>query len=159
MNPATYRREGNDILASDTDPETKELREYKVAAIDDEGHLRMARGQAEAHKEAVEKFLEESGELEDEEEDGVTSAAPVDGKKPPVDRDGDPKVLPMPPPVADRVSDTFPKPASDSIPPCPPEDPSHGDKTPEVIRWWYRHHPEEARTRYEHRKWDRSILE
>jgi hypothetical protein len=62
----------------------------------------------------------------------------------------------------DDVIDDLPPPDltdSNAIPPCPPSDPSMGDKTPEVIRWWHTHHPEEAAKRYENMQWDRSILD
>lgn len=48
---------------------------------------------------------------------------------------------------------------SPAIPPCPPGTPDAGDKTPEVILWWFKYHPEEAAAKYNHRTWDRSILE
>ena len=34
------------------------------------------------------------------------------------------------------------------IPPCPPDDPIHGDKIAAVVDWWFTYHPEEARKRY-----------
>jgi len=43
----------------------------------------------------------------------------------------------------------------DTIPPCPPEDPTHGDKTPEVVAWWFKHKPEEAEVKYAGRKFTR----
>jgi hypothetical protein len=42
-----------------------------------------------------------------------------------------------------------------NIPPCPPEDPMAGDKTPEVVAWWFAHHPEQAAARYAGRKFQR----
>ncbi len=48
----------------------------------------------------------------------------------------------------DMKSNTDP----DAIPPCPPEDSSAGDKTPAVIAWWHRYHPEAAAARYKGRK-------
>lgn len=41
------------------------------------------------------------------------------------------------------------------VPPCPPEDPASGDKTPAVVAWWYQHHPEQAAKRYQGRKFER----
>jgi hypothetical protein len=154
----TYTREGNDILAIDTNPDTgAKSPAYKVASISEAGNLRMANGQKD-HKDAVEKFLAESGELEDE-ETPVVIGAPVEDQKPPVDQDGDPKVLAMPPPLilpGEEKEDLAE--FLGGIPECPPEDPAKGDKTPAVIKWWFTYHPEEAATKYANRKFDRSIL-
>lgn len=43
-----------------------------------------------------------------------------------------------------------PKPKA--VPPCPEEEPLAGDKTPAVIAWWFKHHPEEAAAKYRGRK-------
>lgn len=40
------------------------------------------------------------------------------------------------------------------VPPCPDEDPLKGDKTPAVIAWWHKHHPEEATAKYSGRKFE-----
>ena len=48
-----------------------------------------------------------------------------------------------------------PAPAETRVPPCPPEDPRAGDKTPEVIAWWFQYHPEQAAKKYEGRKFAR----
>lgn len=54
--------------------------------------------------------------------------------------------------VIDRMDDdtdpAMPAPAASGIPPCPEQDPVMGMKTPEVIAWWYRYHPTEAKVRY-----------
>lgn len=42
-----------------------------------------------------------------------------------------------------------------TIPPCPAEDPLAGDKTPEVIAWWFKYHPKEAEEKYKGRKFAR----
>ena len=38
--------------------------------------------------------------------------------------------------------------ASVGVPPCPPSDPNLGMKTPAVVAWWFKHHPEQAKARY-----------
>ncbi|HSJ02827.1 MAG: hypothetical protein ACAI34_20235 [Verrucomicrobium sp.] len=42
-------------------------------------------------------------------------------------------------------------PQKSQIPPCPEGHPAMGDKTPEVMRWWQTHFPEEFEERYGHR--------
>lgn len=41
------------------------------------------------------------------------------------------------------------------IPPCPPSNPRLGDKTPEVVAWWFKYNPKEAEERYQGRKFQR----
>lgn len=45
-------------------------------------------------------------------------------------------------------------PAKAEIPPCPEADISYGDKTPAVVAWWFKHHPEEAAAKYKDRKFE-----
>ncbi len=47
------------------------------------------------------------------------------------------------------------KDTTSAIPPCPPEDPRAGDKTPEIVAWWHTYHPAEAAKRYANRKFTR----
>ena len=51
------------------------------------------------------------------------------------------------PPAAEDPQSSIHNPPSSSIPPCPAEDPAAGDKTPAVIAWWHRYHPQEAALR------------
>ena len=66
-----------------------------------------------------------------------------------------PDVVPQDVPVeqnpAPPVTTGEAKPAK-RIPDCPPMDPAFGDKTLEVVQWWYKYHPEEAERRYGHRR-------
>lgn len=70
---------------------------------------------------------------------------------------GRPKKIATPPPatvepVAEKPTPPPAKPAAGKIPPCPPSDPRSGDKTPEVVAWWFKHHPKEAAEKYRNRK-------
>lgn len=55
-------------------------------------------------------------------------------------------------PAAEDPPSAILDPRSSSIPPCPAEDPAAGDKTPAVIAWWHRYHPQEAAARYKGRR-------
>ena len=52
------------------------------------------------------------------------------------------------PPDKEKKAET-PKPKQ--VPPCP-EEGTGGDKTPEVVAWWFKHHPQEAAVKYAGRK-------
>lgn len=135
MSTISYAREGNDILFHDgiCVPE-------KVANIDKNGTLRMAKGQTD-HRDAVEAFLEEDKE--------------------PIEDDHDPKWEesrdeasdPQPEGVAMFSEDPDANPKEwGTIPPCPDEDPNEGDKTAAVVEWYRAYHPEEFAKRYGHRR-------
>jgi hypothetical protein len=44
------------------------------------------------------------------------------------------------------------EPLGHDIPNCPPENAMQGDKTPEVVAWWFMHHPAKAALKYAGRK-------
>lgn len=95
----------------------------KVAMIDKNGHLKMAKGHA-AKREDIQAWQDAQVEIEEAPEE---QAEPEPRK-----------------PVKDK-----------GIPPCPPSDPRAGDKTPEVVAWWFKYHPKEAESRYANRKFTR----
>jgi hypothetical protein len=117
-----YFREGNTILARDTQGNP-----YKVAVINSKGYLQPAKGMVD-HRRGIEAFLADDRIPEE------APAAPVND------------VIPVTPVTLPAV------PRSSGIPPCPAEDPAAGDKTPAVIAWWHRYHPEAAAARYKGRK-------
>jgi hypothetical protein len=49
-----------------------------------------------------------------------------------------------------------PSPSAKGVPECPPSDPKMGDKTPEVIAWWFKYNPETAVKRYSGRRFEGS---
>jgi len=131
-----YSRAKNDILFS-SDPAL--IAPHKVAVIDKNGELRMAKGQAE-HREAVEAFLRSEGHESPPEQPlpdrGRQTAQALAGAHARVEMARQP----------------IGNPSSGDIPPCPPEDPTAGDKTPEVVAWWFKYHPKKAGEKYAGRK-------
>ncbi len=137
----TYTREGNDIfvtvygLPGGGAPQFPET--VKVAEIDEDGNLQMTKGQAKKHREGVEAFLAASGDEIPDPDLALKIANPLHM----VDTESG---------AVTRLEG-----ADLGIPPCPPEDPGAGDKTPAVVAWWFKHHPEEAAKRYEGRRFTR----
>lgn len=128
-----YTREGSEIFADEGGDEP-----VSVARFLNTGKLRMQPNQKH-HREAVEAFLKESGaEIKPSEDEDVRVTHPLHSLNP---QTGEVKRL-----------------EGKGIPPCPPEDPSAGDKTPAVVRWWHTHHPEGAAQKYAGRKFKMPTL-
>jgi len=60
---------------------------------------------------------------------------------------------PAAPAAPAEVKDAPAKKSKGEIPPCPPMDPTAGDKTPEVIAWWFKYKPDEAAVKYAKRRY------
>ena len=124
MRTHPYSREGNTILAHELDHATGEDKPVKVAVINKAGVLQPSKGQSH-HLEPIKAFLHDIG-------DEIEPPAAEDPA--PLSAQGATKVAPS------------------TVPPCPAEDPAAGDKTPAVIAWWHRYHPQEAAIRYKGRR-------
>jgi hypothetical protein len=129
---STYTREENTILADGE----------KVAVIDKNGQLRMAKGQTE-HKEGVEAFLEAKGdkEPEDNPEHPLSKGLATHMEAARLLTEDVDKML-----ARVAVSRQL------DIPECPPEDPTAGDKTEAVVEWYRQYKPEEFAAKYGSRK-------
>lgn len=106
----------------------------KVAVFAGEDHkLTMSNGKADMRP-AVEAWMEEQG---------ITGPGPAAEKPAEVEKPKEPEVK------AEKPA------ATKGIPPMPEMDPRLGDKTPEVVEWYFKHHPKEAAERYKGRKVER----
>ncbi len=108
----------------------------KIGFLRPDGKIQMTPGNAE-HRAALETFLK------------IDAAQPVNTPLPQPD--------PLPAPKKEKKAPSSSKlsaPRSElsSIPPCPPEDPYAGDKTPAVIAWYFKYKPDEAAEKYKNRK-------
>jgi predicted RNase H-like HicB family nuclease len=149
---STYTREGNSIYFTRKGNSTADR--FKVAVINAKGYLQPAKGMAD-HRAAVEAFLE-ADRIPDED---IALAPAAEGgfiaevtHVPGSNGQGE---------TQQQARDSARSAARDltklraetgEIPPCPPEDPAAGDKTPAVIAWWHRYHPEAAAVKYRGRK-------
>jgi hypothetical protein len=106
----------------------------KVAAIHEDGTLRMAKGQS-AIKPDLMIWLASRGQL-------PTPAANNDAE--PDDYEPNTEAEPEEAPA--------PKLKKGEIPPCPPMTIEAGDKTPEVIAWYKKYKPAEFAEKYKGRK-------
>jgi predicted RNase H-like HicB family nuclease len=146
---STYTREGNSIFFGPigTPP-------VKVAVINSKGYLQPAKGMAD-HRAAIEAFLEsdripdEDIALEPAAEGGfIAEVTHVPGSNGQGETEQEARAS-----ARSAARDlTKLRAETGEIPPCPPEDPAAGDKTPAVIAWWHRYHPAAAAERYKGRK-------
>jgi hypothetical protein len=100
----------------------------KIGFLRPDGKIQMTPGNAE-HRAALETFLK------------IDAAQPVNTPLP--------QPHPLPAPKMEKKASTA---LSTSIPPCPPEEPEAGDKTPAVIAWYFKYKPDVAAEKYKNRK-------
>ena len=157
MQKTPYSREGNTIFYK----EEGFVSSTKVAVINKAGFLQPSKGQGH-HLEPIKAFLAEIGdeiEVEAAAEGGFIATSKA---HPGANGQGETKeeavasfwdaVELLKQDAADTPKSAISNRQSSIIPPCPPEDPAAGDKTPAVIAWWHRYHPEEAAARYKGRR-------
>lgn len=175
MESTRYRREGNTILFS----ESENLQPAKVAVINKAGVLQPSKGMG-SHLDAIKAFLADIGDkieppaAEDPPKpvDTIRNFATLEFAEAFIGRFGG-SIEEDGPRNVWQVRNTFKtadertsferetmawlqkqatEDPDDIIPPCPAEDPAAGDKTPAVIAWWHRYHPQEAAIRYKGRR-------